>query len=212
MEYGVVKVRCLFCESTVEGDQRLMAGRWDSPRDLVPRWKFDEGQPGKCWLWHGAGSPEVHQDFYLCPRHNDPDHFHSAEKWAWVQLQKGIYVDFTDLVTCPILPEPEEKWGARTSLPDEVPDISEADIQSKLPNSWQYQDPRLEGCLDISYAIVDTWDMDWSPFILDQLELDSFPTPLELAEAMKKAAIRIELLTEKAGGSTPETNASESAD
>ena len=200
MDFRDVKAKCAFCQATVNGNQEKILGLWDSPDDLTPRWKLDKGRNERHWLWYAVSSDfdsGKYQDFYLCPQHNDPDHFHSVEDWAWGQFQKGIYVDFTELVTSPILPEPIEKWGARTPLLEQIPDIIEVNTQTKLPNSWQYQDPRLEGCLPISYAIVDTWDMDWSPFIVDQLELDSFPSPLELAEAMKKAAIRIELLTEK---------------
>ncbi len=199
MQYRDVKAKCTFCQKIVEDNQEKMVGCWDSPNDLTPTWKLDKDKTGRHWLWSAVSSDfnsGKYQDFYLCPEHNHPDYFHSAKDWAWEQFNKGVYVDFTNLVACPILPEPTEKWGARTPLPNEIPDISEADTQTKLPNTWQYQDPRLEGCLEISYAIVDMWDMDWSPFIVDQLELDSFPTPLELAEAMDKVAKRIKSLTE----------------
>jgi hypothetical protein len=142
----------------------------------------------------------VYQDFYLCPKHNDPDRYHAAMGWAEHQFEEGVYVDFSD-ISSPLLSPEVEKWEIyRPTLPEQVPEVSDAEVQMKLPNRWQPEDPRLEGCLEVSYAIVGTWDTDWSPFLLDKLDRDSFPKPLELAEAMKKVVRRIETLTENRPG------------
>ncbi len=196
MQYENVKARCLFCEAIIEGHQADMAGWWESPDDLTPRWKSN-GQPVRRSLWYGAGSPEKFQDFYLCSKHNDPHYYHAAMKWATEQLERGEYVNFT--APEPTLPtlELKERWEERRlSLPDKVPSTNEMANGEKLPNIWQLGDGRLEGCLEVSWAITDIFDATRSSVLLDYLELPDFPKPLELAEAMKKASKNIELLTD----------------
>ena len=64
-----------------------------------------------------------------------------------------------------------------------------------LPNVWQGSDPRLHGCLDIAYMILDAFDFTHSPYLLDTLELAWSWKPLVLAYEMEKAASRIRRLT-----------------
>ncbi len=197
MEYKDVRTRCLFCQATVQGNQRSMAGTWDSPNDLTPRWMFNEEESRPRWLWNGAGNPDTTacQQFYLCPEHNDPDHFDAAMMWAHDQSEKGEIIDFANLEAIAIPPLEDYRIGEEPSLPDQVPELGEIQNREMLPNAWQSKDPRLEGCLEIAYTITDTWDYSWSPFVLDRCELAWLSKPQELAEAMKKAARNIELLT-----------------
>ena len=182
----------------MDGNQRDMAGWWDSPYDLTPQWLCEEERLGRHWLWcQGGNSWEpLRQEFYLCPKHNDPDHYNTAVNWAWEQRDKGEVIDFTRLdLTLPIL-ELRERWEeSRPFLPDSVPDINRIETSEKSPNAWQIKDPRLKGCVEISWTITDIFDGCQSPVLLDYLELSDLPKPLELAEAMKKAARNIELLT-----------------
>lgn len=64
-----------------------------------------------------------------------------------------------------------------------------------LHNVWQAEDPRLRGCLEIAYIILDTFDSTHSPYLLDALELAWCWEPLLLAREMEKVARRIRRLT-----------------
>lgn len=195
MEYKDVKARCLFCEVTAVGNQRSMAGAWQASDELIP-WRLEEqSEPG--WLWHGVGSPDNYQDFYLCPEHNDPDHYNAAMKWAGEKLEKDETVDFTNLQAIPIAPLDENVPMERRCfyLPGLVPDLDETQNCEKLPNSWQVGDPRLKGCMELAWALDDIDKYSHSPFLLDHLRLLDLQNPLEVAEAMKKATRNIELLT-----------------
>jgi len=199
MRHGHTLVRCLFCRATVVSDHKRMFGWWYAPDDLTPKRRHGEDRAWSKWLWYGAGSPEEHQDFYLCPEHNDRYFFHAAMGWAAKQLSSGTYVYFSDIQESPMLsPENVGRWVVPNfTLLDKVPDLSNSESSLELPNRWQIRDPRIHGCLDISWVITDVFDGTLSPLLLDALELDSQPPPLELAEAMKKVVQRIERITEK---------------
>jgi hypothetical protein len=199
MKYREIGARCLFCQAIVEGNQEYLYGQWLTSKDLAPMRIVCEDRTGRNALMNGTGTLDSdYQDFYLCPEHNDPDHYHAAMDWAEEQFQKGVFIDFSDISTAPLLSPQVKKWDdSDPPLSEQVPEVSDEDAHLNLPNSWQSRDPRLGGCLEISYALVDTWDAAISPFLADRLKLDSFPKPLELAEAMKKAASAIECRTRK---------------
>ncbi len=199
MEYNIVEARCLFCEVTVRANQKSLAGQWESPEDMGPRWLLVKRRSGRHWLWYVYSDYHGNlQDFYLCPRHNDPHCFHAAMIWAETQLEEPANVDFTGRLAAPILcPESVEKWDrSANSLSKGVPDLSQSGNQPTFPNNWQVLDPRLDGCLEIANDITDIFD-DSCGLLLSFFKLPLLPQPLELAEAMKKAATRIECLTRK---------------
>jgi len=69
--------------------------------------------------------------------------------------------------------------------------------QERLPNQWGPSDPRVKDCLELAQEITDLLDCSQSDLSLDNQECEKHRKPLELAEAMKEAASKIELLTEK---------------
>ncbi len=203
MEFKNVKARCLFCHAVVEANQEQMAGQWESPEDASPRWVFAEEGRGKGWLWYVASDHNSNQqEFYLCPTHNDPHYFHSAMKWAHSQLGRGQSVDLTEIDSAPQLsPDSVEKWDySANSLLKRISNPNNTENQPLLPDNWQVHDPRIfgGGCLDISDAVVDIFD-SCGGLLLDIFDLPNLPKPLELAEAMEKAAKGIRLLTDKRG-------------
>lgn len=66
----------------------------------------------------------------------------------------------------------------------------------RLSNQWRPSDPRMKDCLELSSEITDILDCSQSGLALDNQKCEGLRKPLELAEALKKAARKIELLTE----------------
>ncbi len=77
----------------------------------------------------------------------------------------------------------------------QVPDLGEVKCHEKLPNAWQAEDRRLEGSALVAWALDDVEKLSNSWDILELLELNEHPKPLELAKALKTVARNIELLT-----------------
>ena len=74
--------------------------------------------------------------------------------------------------------------------------VGELENQERLPNQWEPSDPRMKDCLELSSEITDILDCSQSGLALDNQKCEGLRKPLDLAEAMKKAASEIELLTE----------------
>lgn len=73
---------------------------------------------------------------------------------------------------------------------------SELEKQEKLPNAWRDDDQRMKDCLELLRAITNISDCSQSGQPFDKQKCEELWNPLELAEALKKAASKIELLTE----------------
>jgi hypothetical protein len=78
MTYEYVKAACLFCDATVEGNQRYMLGgkTFFGKRGAAPEWLKEK--PEHKWVWNGLGNAI----FYLCPDHADDEHYEKAFEWA----------------------------------------------------------------------------------------------------------------------------------
>ena len=70
--------------------------------------------------------------------------------------------------------------------------------QERLRNQWEPSDPRMKDCLELSGKMADILDCSQSGNAADNLTCEKLCKPLELAEAMREAATKLELLTEQA--------------
>lgn len=82
MSYEDVKAVCLFCDATVRGNQKFMLRGRNLPLKVgrIPNWL--KAKPEHQWVWNGLGDAE----FYLCPEHNDDEHYNQAFEWAELYL------------------------------------------------------------------------------------------------------------------------------
>jgi len=69
--------------------------------------------------------------------------------------------------------------------------------QERLRNQWEPNDPRMNGCIELSGKMADILECAQSGSGMDNLKCEELYKPLELAEAMREAASKIELLTEQ---------------
>lgn len=78
MGYRFVKAVCLFCDATVGGSEKYMlrGQTQHGKRGRIPQWLKDK--PEHQWVWNGLGDAV----FYLCPEHNDDEHYDKAFRWA----------------------------------------------------------------------------------------------------------------------------------
>jgi len=90
MPYEDVKVKCLYCEATVEGNQKFMLGGKNLPsqRGRIPLWLTEK--PEHEWVWNGLSEYILGErksfDFYLCPLHQTQTD--GAFKWAQKQIDE----------------------------------------------------------------------------------------------------------------------------
>ena len=79
-----LKVVCLFCNATVEGNEEYMLGGKTLPdkRGKPPKWLMEK--PEHRWAWNGLTSQdnEKHAIFYLCPDHQTSKNYKRAFEWA----------------------------------------------------------------------------------------------------------------------------------
>ena len=64
-----------------------------------------------------------------------------------------------------------------------------------LTDEWQPNDPRIVDFLEMSWAMTDAFDYSHFPSPEDKEKASQEMKPLELAQAMERAAQRIRLLT-----------------
>lgn len=75
----VQKVKCHFCEATIEAAPDIMVGgrrRYDSKPGRIPNWMKEK--PGFYWYANGIGD----QVFFLCPDHSGDEYIKKAFGWA----------------------------------------------------------------------------------------------------------------------------------
>lgn len=73
MGYEYVKVVCLFCGATVEGDRQYMLGG----KTFLGNKRLREN-PEHGWAWNGLHNAI----FYLCPNHQSKEDYEKAFDWA----------------------------------------------------------------------------------------------------------------------------------
>ena len=78
MDHNYEKVVCLFCDATVEGNQRYMLGGRTLPAKRGPAPKWLKEKPEHKWAWNGLDDAI----FYLCPNHQTEEDYEKAFKWA----------------------------------------------------------------------------------------------------------------------------------
>ena len=80
------------------------------------------------------------------------------------------------------------------------------EAQERLRNQWEPNDPRMNDCLELSKKMDNILKCAKSDSDTGNPQCGGFYKPLELVEAMKEAASKIELLTE------PESPANEAVE
>jgi len=74
--------------------------------------------------------------------------------------------------------------------------VGQPEKQERLRNQWEPNDPRMNGCVELSGKMTEILACAQSGSGIDKPKCDELCKPLELAEAMREAASEIELLTE----------------
>lgn len=80
----IVKAKCLFCEATIVGERDFMLRGIGLGADGRRKPKWLKARPEFKWVWNGLNEFE----FYLCPNHNDDEHYDKAFKWAEKQIDE----------------------------------------------------------------------------------------------------------------------------
>ena len=69
--------------------------------------------------------------------------------------------------------------------------------KERLGNQWEPDDPRMNGCIELSGKMTEILDCAQSGSGMNNPKCEELCKPLELAEAMREAASKIELLTKQ---------------